>query len=216
MRAELAAAEIASSAVVHPGVALGAGAVVEDFVVLGVAPRGHAPGELPLRIGSDAVVRSHTVIYAGSGIGDRFQAGHGVLVRESNQIGSDVSVGTHSVVEHHVVIGDRVRIHSNAFVPEYSVIEDDAWIGPNVVFTNALYPRSAGVKEQLVGPRVRTGAKVGANATLLPGVTVGANALVGAGSVVVRDVPDGAVVAGNPARVIRQVDEIEAYRRVNG
>ncbi len=209
MRAEAA---IAATAIVHSGVSLPPDATVDDFVVLGVPPRGHEPGDLALRIGRGAVIRSHSVIYAGNVIGDRFQAGHGVLVRESNEIGDDVSVGTHSVVEHHVVIGDRVRIHSNAFIPEYSLIDDDAWIGPNVVFTNALYPRSSRVKEELAGPRIRSGAKIGANATLLPGVTVGADALVGAGSVVVRDVPDGAVVAGNPARVIRAVAEIDAYR----
>lgn len=200
----------------HPGVTLEGGCVVDDLVVLGVAPRGHALGELPLRIGADAVIRSHTVIYAGNTIGARFQAGHGVLVRESNDIGDDVSVGTHSVIEHHVVIGDRVRIHTNTLVPEHSVIEHDAWIGPHVVFTNARYPRGVGVKEQLAGPIIRSGAKVGGNVTLLPGVTIGADALVGAGSVVVRDVPDGAVVAGNPARVIRQLNEIEAYQRDNG
>jgi acetyltransferase-like isoleucine patch superfamily enzyme len=77
-----------------------------------------------------------------------------------------------------------------------------------VVFTNAKYPLSPGVKDQLVGPVIKRGAKVGANSTLLPGVVIGENALVGAGSVVVDDVPAGAVVVGNPARVIRQISEL--------
>jgi acetyltransferase-like isoleucine patch superfamily enzyme len=153
------------------------------------------------------------VIYAGNRIGRGFQTGHGVLVREENDIGDDVSVGSHSVVEHHVRIGAGARIHSNAFVPEFTVIEAGAWIGPNVVLTNALYPLSRSAKANLRGPHLCEGAKIGANATILPGVTVGRNALVGAGSVVVRDVPDDAVVAGNPARVIRKVSEIEEYRR---
>ncbi|HKC62738.1 MAG TPA: acyltransferase, partial [Pyrinomonadaceae bacterium] len=114
-------------------------------------------------------------------------------------------------IEHHVKIGNGVRIHSNAFIPEFSIIEDQAWIGPNVVFTNALYPLSANAKATLKGPHIMTSAKIGANSTLLPGVHVGRNALVGAGAVVVNDVPDGKVVVGNPAHVIKDVSEIEAY-----
>ena len=88
------------------------------------------------------------------------------------------------------------------------MLEDDCWIGPNVVLTNAKYPRAPRVKEELQGPHVERGAKIGANATVLPGVRIGEGALVGAGSVVTRDVPPGAVVAGNPARVIKQIHEL--------
>jgi acetyltransferase-like isoleucine patch superfamily enzyme len=133
-------------------------------------------------------------------------------VRELNEIGSDVSIGSHSVIEHHVRLGDRVRVHSNAFIQEHSLLEDGAWIGPNVVFTNAVYPVSRGVKASLRGPHIHAGAKIGANATLLPGVTIGRDALVAAGAVVVRDVAEGEVVAGNPARHIKWISDIEAYR----
>lgn len=204
--------KIASTAMLHERVALGEGSIVGEFVLLGVAPRGHAPGDLATQIGPEAHIRSHTVIYAGNVIGARFQTGHGVMIREMNQIGDDVSVGTHSVIEHHVQIGNHVRIHSNAFIPEFSILEDGAWVGPNVVFTNARYPQSPDAKASLKGPHVLAGAKIGANATLLPGVIVGANALVGAGSVVVRDVPEGKVVVGNPARVIRDINDLAAYQ----
>lgn len=197
---------------IHPNVTLGAGAQIGDFVILGQPPRGKQPGELETRIGAGAVIRSHTVIYAGNRIGDRFQTGHGVLVREQNEIGDDVSIGSHSVVEHHVRLGDGVRLHSNVFVPEFSVLEAGAWVGPNVVFTNARYPRSPDVKARLKGPHLLPEAKIGANATLLPGVVIGRGALVGAGAVVVRDVPDGAVVVGNPARIIGRVADLPAYR----
>lgn len=196
---------------VYPNVHWGGEPSLGEFVVVGEPPRGKAAGELETRIGARAVIRSHTVIYAGNVIGDDLQTGHGVLIREENQIGNDVSIGSHSVVEHHVRIGNRVRLHSNCFVPEFSVLEDGCWLGPHVVVTNARYPQSPDAKENLQGARIKRGAKIGANATLLPGVTIGENALVGAGAVVTQDVPAGAVVAGNPARVLKQIREIEAY-----
>jgi acetyltransferase-like isoleucine patch superfamily enzyme len=203
--------QMPKSARVFHGVQFGDETIVGDFVIVGQPPRGKRAGELETRIGARAVIRSHTVIYAGNIVGDDFQTGHGALVREENQIGNNVSIGSHSIIEHHVTIGNGVRIHSNVFVPEYSILEDDCWLGPNVVVTNARYPRSKNVKENLKGATIKRGAKIGANATLLPGVIIGENALVGAGAVVVDDVPNGAVVVGNPARVVKQIDEIKEY-----
>jgi acetyltransferase-like isoleucine patch superfamily enzyme len=193
---------------IFENVALGADAIVEPYCIIGSPPRGFAAGELRTVIGQGAVIRSHTVIYAGNVIGQGFQTGNKVNIRESNNIGDHVSVGTLSVIEHHVEIGNGVRIHSQVFIPEYSVVEDDAWIGPNVVFTNALYPQSPNAKKNLKGPAVRRKAKIGANVTILPGVVIGENALVGAGSVVIRDVPPGAVVVGNPAKIIKNVADL--------
>ncbi len=189
-------------------VELGPGWVLEDFVIIGAPPRGHEQGELKTTIGERAYIRSHTVIYAGNNIGNDFQTGNKVNIRELNEIGDQVSIGTLSVVEHHVKIGNRVRIHTQVFVPEYTILEDDAWIGPNVVLTNAKYPVSPGVKDALKGPIIKRRAKIGANATILPGVVIGENALIGAGSVVVRDVPAGGVVVGNPARLIKEISSL--------
>lgn len=200
------------SAKLHPNVHLGANAALGEFVIVGEPARGKEPGEVETRIGDEAVIRSHTVIYAGNRIGNRFQTGHGALVREDNEIGDDVSIGSHTIVEHHVRIGNHARLHSNVFVPEFSILEEGCWLGPNVVITNARYPLSRDAKKNLKGAHIKRGAKIGANATLLPGITVGENALVGAGAVVTQDVPDGAVVVGNPARVIKRVDEIPEYR----
>jgi acetyltransferase-like isoleucine patch superfamily enzyme len=193
---------------IYAGVQLGPQSIIEDYCIIGVPPRGVAEGEMETVLGSEAHLRSHTVIYAGNLIGDNFQTGNKVNIREWNRIGDHVSVGTLSVIEHHVEIGNNVRIHSQAFIPEFSVLEDDAWLGPNVVLTNAKYPLSRGVKESLKGPRIKRGAKIGANATILPGVVIGEHVLVGAGAVVVKDVPDGVVVAGNPARIIRKLSEL--------
>src|SRR5262245_24708594 len=139
--------DIGPTAFIYPNVHFGGAVQVEHFVIIGVPPRGYSEGALQTRLGPNAIIRSHTVIYAGNTIGLNFQTGHGVMVREWNDIGDDVSIGTHSIVEHHVRIAHRVRIHSNAFIPEYSVLQEGSWVGPNVVFTNALYPLSPDAKQ---------------------------------------------------------------------
>jgi len=164
------------------------------------------------KIGKNARIRSHTVIYPNNEIGDNFQTGHGVLLRENNKIGDNVSIGSHAVVEHSSKIGNKVRIHSLAFIPEYTILEDRAWIGPKVTITNSKYPNNKFSKEKLSGVTVKEGAKIGANSTILPGITIGKNALVGAGSVVTKDVPEGKVVVGNPAKVAGDINDIEDYK----
>ncbi len=196
---------------IYPGVIWGGDYDIGAYAVVGEPGRDVGQEIVETHIGAGAMIRSHTVIYAGNKIGRNFQTGHGVMIRELNQIGDDVSVGTHSIVEHHVWIGNNVRIHSNVFVPEYCVLEDTCWIGPAVVMTNANYPRSRNVKANLRGVVVQKGARIGAGAVLLPGVVIGMNALIGAGAVVVRDVEENAVVVGNPARLINLVTNIPEY-----
>lgn len=196
--------QIAETAKIHDGVKLGQNIVIEDFCVIG-APFPGASGEETI-IGDNAIIRSHTVIYAGNRIGKNFQTGNKANVRELNRIGDNVSIGSLTVVEHHVVIENDVRIHSQAFIPEFSVLKRNCWIGPNVALTNAKYPRSPKVQESLKGPIIEESAKIGANATILPGVIIGKNALVGAGSVVVRNVKENSIVAGNPATFVREID----------
>jgi acetyltransferase-like isoleucine patch superfamily enzyme len=176
--------------------------------VLGKPPRGKSPGELKLAIGRNAVIRPFTTIYAGTVIGDDFQTGQGASIREDNQIGHGTSVGTNAVLEFGNRLGAGVRIHSGCFL-EMTIIEDHVFVGPHVVFTDDPHPMGCPhYKECLGGVTVRTLAKIGANSTLLPGVVVGKNSLVGAGSVVVKSVPEGVVVAGNPAKVIKRIEEL--------
>jgi len=192
----------------YPGVTIGPGSVVHGPSIIGQPPRGAGAGELPVTIGREAVIRPFTTIYGGNRIGDRFQTGQGASIRENNRIGDGVSVGTHAILEFDNIIGDNVRIHSGCFL-EMVTVEDNVFIGPNTVFTDDPHPMNCPrYKECLGGARVQTLARIGANVTVLPGVVIGKNSLVGAGSVVVDDVPPDHVVAGNPARVIKKISDL--------
>jgi len=182
--------------------------VIEDPSIIGKPPRGSSVGERPLKIGSNGCVRPFSTIYAGTEIGDFFQTGQGVSIREDNRIGNRVSIGTHSVVEFGNQIGNDSRIHSNCFL-EMVTIGDHVFIGPNVVFADDPHPMGCPrYKECKGGAVVEDYARIGANTTVLPGVRIGRNSLVGAGSVVVKDIPPDSVAVGNPARVIKRIDEL--------
>lgn len=125
------------------------------------------------------------------------------VLLEGSKIGANCNICAHTMIESDVVVGDNVTIKSGVFIWDGTRVEDDVFIGPNVTFTNDPMPRSKQYPEEFIGVRVNKGASIGANATLLPGVTIGCNAMIGAGAVVTKDVPDNAVVVGNPARIVR-------------
>jgi len=120
-------------------------------------------------------------------------------------IGADCNVCDHTYVEGDVVVGDRVTLKSGVYLWEGTLIEDDVFIGPQATFTNDRFPRSR-QPFHCEAITVRRRASIGAGAVLLPGVTIGEGAMVGAGAVVTKDVPAGAVVVGNPARVVRMLE----------
>ena len=202
---------IAKTAIIYDNVHLGANVIVEDYCIIGTPPRGYENGELETFIGDNSVIRSHTIIYAGNKIGRNFQTGNKANIRELNEIGDNVSIGTLSVVEHHVKIEDRVRIHTQVFVPEYCTLEEGCWLGPNVVLTNAKYPLGRTVKQDLMGVTVKKNAKIGANSTILPGLIIGMNSLIGAGSVVTKNVDDNVVGVGNPFRELKKIETLNQY-----
>jgi len=206
--------QISKTAIIYKNVKLGKNITIQDFVIIGVPPKGAKDGDYETIIGDNAYIRSHTVIYAGTKIGINFQSGHHVLIREFNNIGNDVSIGTNTTIEFKIEIGNNVRIHSQAFIPEYCKIEDGCWIGPRVVLTNSKFPYSKRSKEFISGVIIKTGAKIGANSTILPGITIGENSLVGAGAVVSKDVPKNVVVVGNPARILKKIEDLR-YKDMN-
>jgi acetyltransferase-like isoleucine patch superfamily enzyme len=125
------------------------------------------------------------------------------VVLPEARIGADCNICSNVLIENDVVIGDRVTVKCGVQVWDGLRIEDDVFIGPNVTFTNDPFPRSRQRPEKFAETVVQKGASIGANATILPGVTIGENAMVGAGSVVTRDVPAGELWVGSPARFVR-------------
>ena len=152
-------------------------------------------------IGEQCVVQPGVVIGAGTRVGNF------VFLRTDTTIGRDCVIGSFVDVEGDVEIGDNVSLQSSCYITRGVVIEDDVFCGPRMITMNdkRMSHRRPSVPFVRAAPRIRRAARVGGGSVLLPGVTIGENALVGAGSVVTRDVPDAAIVVGNPARQVGTV-----------
>lgn len=150
-------------------------------------------------LGKNALIRSGSILYCDVIIGDDFQTGHNVVIRERTTIKDRVAVGTGTVIEGYSSIGNDVSLQSMVFIPTDTRIGDRVFIGPNTVLTNDRYPprRIGGMK----GPIIKDGAAIGANTTILPGICIGEGALIAAGSVVTHNVPDHMLAIGSPARI---------------
>ncbi len=202
--------------IIYENVKIGKNSEIEDFVVLGKRPKIQSKKKMPLKIGPNAILRTGTIIYAGSTIGSNFQSGDHARIREGNKIGNNVSIGSNSIIECDSKIGNNVRIHSLCFIPEYTILEDDVWMGPGVTITNVMHPPCPVFKERghemelscVKGPTIRKGAIIGASVVLLPGIEIGEGAFVAAGSVVLKDVKPETVVSGVPAKKIEKIKEL--------
>jgi acetyltransferase-like isoleucine patch superfamily enzyme len=140
-------------------------------------------------------------------VGSRTRVWQFVVILPAAVIGDDCNICSHCFIENDVVVGDRVTVKSGVQLWDGVRLEDDVFVGPNVTFTNDRMPRSRVYPGDFPRTIVRSGASIGGGATILPGIEIGEQAMVGAGAVVTRDVPARAIVAGNPARVIGAVND---------
>ncbi|HQQ73995.1 MAG TPA: WxcM-like domain-containing protein [Pseudomonadales bacterium] len=131
------------------------------------------------------------------------------------KIGSECNICDHVFIENDVIMGDRITVKCGVQIWDGITLEDDVFIGPNATFTNDPFPRSKQYPEQFPRTVVCRGASIGANATILPGLTIGQYAMIGAGAVVTRSVPANAIVVGNPARIVGYADENNQHSRVS-
>jgi UDP-2-acetamido-3-amino-2,3-dideoxy-glucuronate N-acetyltransferase len=210
---------IGHNVVIHEDTKVGNGTFIDDGSILGRVPRSgalsrrKAPKDLPpLEVGKDCVISAHVILYRGTKIGDEVMIGDLVSIREQSVIGDRSIIARLISTEPRIVIGQRVRTAAVTHLTSDMVIEDDAFVGSHISTTND-NKMGRGVAGVYKGPHIKRGARVGSNATLLPGVVIGEEAVVAAGAVVTRDVPDRKVVMGVPARVVRDVPEDELLPR---
>jgi acetyltransferase-like isoleucine patch superfamily enzyme len=207
---------IAESAVVYPGTVIGEGCQILDGAVVGkqpsLSPRSTAKREElpPAELGAGTIVSTGAIVFAGTRVGERVIVGDQACVRERCTIGDDVVIGRGSLVENDTTVGALTKIQAHAYITAYSLLEDNVFIAPCVITTNDNFMGRTEKRHELVkGPTIRRGARIGGGCVLLPGIEIGEEAFVGAGAVVIRNVPPRALVVGNPARQIREVPDEE-------
>ena len=161
-------------------------------------------------IKDNVIVRSGTVIYENVRIENNVEIGHNAFIRENTVIGENSRIGSYVVIEGDVKIGSNVNIQSLVYIPKMTIIEDNVFIGPNTVITNDKYPPS----RRLSGVVIRRGVVIGANCTVIAGIEIGENSIIGAGSVVTKDIPPNSVVYGVPAKVMYDVETYLKKKRM--
>jgi acetyltransferase-like isoleucine patch superfamily enzyme len=185
-------------------VTIGEDCIVDTGVLLGYLT-GRTIPDTVLTIGAGAHIRSGTVIYAGSSIGADMQTGHNVVIREENVIGDHLCIWNSSTIDYGCTLGSNIKIHCNVYLAQYTILEDGVFLAPGVTVANDLHPLCGLCMR---GPTIGRNARIGVNVTLLPHISVGEGAVIGAGSVVTKNVPAFTVAYGNPARPRMSVEKL--------
>jgi acetyltransferase-like isoleucine patch superfamily enzyme len=206
---------IGNGVIIHDNSLIGGNVRIDDHAVIGKLPivssrsklthGGQIPGAI---IGNDCLIGTGAVIYAGASIGKGVLIADYASVRENTKVGELTIIGRCATIDNHVKIGKRCKIQTNVYICAFSELEDDSFIAPCAAASNDNF---AGRWKERVkyykGVTVKKGGRIGVNATILPGKTIGQDGFAAAGSVVTKDIPDGTIVAGNPAKPLRPVPE---------
>lgn len=200
---------IGRGSIIYDNVEIGDNSVIGPYCIIGepMASYYKNPSSYAFSktiIGKNSIIRANSILYESVQIGDFFQTGHSCIIRENNVIGHHTSFGSFSELPPCSSIGNYVKIHSKVMLSEKNIIEDYVWIFPFVVLTNVKHPP---VGEFQV-TRIKEFALIFASAIILPGITIGENAIIGAGALVTKDVPKERLIIGNPGRDVKSVREI--------
>jgi len=205
---------VGHNVVIHEGTKIGNNVYIDDGSILGRMPKSGASSwrkvqkELsPLEIGDDTVISVNAILYRGTRIGKQVLVGDLASVREQNEVGDRSIIGRLVMVEPRTKIGVGVVVQTGTHITGDAIIEDNVFFGDEVSTSND--NTMARGKPTYKGPHIKRGARIGSNSTLLPGVVIGEEAVVAAGALVSRDVPDRKIVMGVPARVVGDVPQDE-------
>jgi len=201
---------IGDNTFIYDNVEIGDNSIISNNCIIGEPTQQYYYEEnyenKPCIIGANALIRSHTIIYCNNKIGDNFSTGHRVTIRENMQIGNNCRVGTLSDFQGHASIGNYCWFHSNVHIGQQSKIGNFVFIYPYVVLTNDPHPPS----NICIGPTIDDYAQIAVAAVILPNIKIGKHALIAAHAVVGKDVNDYELVAGNPAKVLKDVRELKS------
>ncbi len=202
--------KIGDNTTIYDNVTIGDNSIIANDCIIGEPTNAYYTDESytnpPTFIGANALIRSHCIIYAGNNFKENFSTGHRVTIRENCNIGKNCRIGTLSDIQGYVTFGDYCWLHSNVHIGQQSTLGNFVFVYPYVVFTNDPHPPS----NICVGPTVGDYSQIAVFSVLLPGVKIGKHVLVGAGSIVSRQVADYQLVTGNPAKPVKDVRELKS------
>lgn len=188
--------KIGPFSIVHDNVEIGAGTEIDAYCEIGL-PTKLAISQA-LKIGINCKIRSHSVIYTGSQIGDELVTGHYVCIRENTNIKIGVQIGSRGDIQGDCEIGQYTKMHADVHVGKKSVVGDFVWIFPGVLLTNDAMPPS----ENLNGPKIGNFAVIASNALIYPGISIGKDSVIAAGAIVKESIESGKLAVGSPAKAI--------------
>jgi len=205
--------KIGNNVVIKEGSVIGDGVMINDNTMIGKRPQAGKTSTLkirkdiqPVNISASCIIGVFAIIYAGAHIGKEVFIGDYASIREDTEIGDFSIIGCKVSIDNKVWIGRYVRIQTGAYITSLSILEDYTFIGPNVSMANDNFlGRTEERFRYRKGPWIKRGARIGINATLLPGIVIGEEGVVGGGAVVTKDVPAYKLVIGVPAKVVRDV-----------
>lgn len=192
-----------SFVIVYDDVEIGDNCIIESYCEIGYS-NGREKG--PLKLGQNAKIRSHSILYAGSEIGENLMTGHHVTIRENMKIGANFQAGTYAIIMGESTIGDYVKTGSSVEIGQFSKLGNYIWVYLNSVLINDPHPPS---DSHTKGPEISDFAVIGASCIIFPNVKIGRGALIGANSVVKKDVPDDQIAIGNPSKIIGPTSQIK-------